>query len=188
MTLAIKTNIAAIAVLRKKAQKCALILSGLLIFAITSTTVLFAQDGSPALQNMQPKKRPRIGLVLSGGGARGFAHVGVLKVLEENHIPVDYISGASMGALVGALYATGRTPAELEHSSKRSIGTNFCAANPKLDDLTYRRKEDRRNLPGAITLGGKKTNLRLPSSLNPGHEIGLVLDRLNAALRRQYRF
>ena len=178
MTLAVKTNIAAITVLRKKAQKCALILSGLLIFAITSTTVLFGQDGSPASPNLQPKKRPRIGLVLSGGGARGFAHVGVLKVLEENHIPVDYISGASMGALVGALYATGRTPAEMEKLVETLDWNELLRGKPKFDDLTYRRKEDRRNLPGAITLGGKKTNLRLPSSLNPGHEIGLVLDRL----------
>ena len=51
--------------------------------------------------------RPSIGLVLSGGGARGAAHVGVLKVLEELHIPVDYVAGTSMGAIVGGLYASG---------------------------------------------------------------------------------
>ncbi len=55
-----------------------------------------------------------VGLVLSGGGASGFAHVGVLKALEEHHIPIDYISGTSAGALVGALYAVGYTPAEIE--------------------------------------------------------------------------
>ena len=159
MTLAVTTNVAAIKVLRKKAQKCALILSGLLIFAITSTTVLFGQDNSPTPPNPQTKKRPRIGLVLSGGGARGFAHIGVLKVLEENHIPVDYISGASMGALVGALYATGRTPAEMEKLVETLDWNELLRGKPKFDDLTYRRKEDRRNLPGAITLGGKKTKL-----------------------------
>ncbi|MGI9056630.1 MAG: patatin-like phospholipase family protein [Pyrinomonadaceae bacterium] len=164
--------------LRNKAQKCTLFLSGLLIFVMISTTVLFGQQTGPTPQNLQPKKRPRIGLVLSGGGARGFAHVGVLKVLEENHIPVDYISGASMGALVGALYATGRTPAELEKLVETLDWDKLLRGKPKFDDLTYRRKEDRRNLPGAITLGGKKTNLRLPGSLNPGHEIGLVLDHL----------
>ncbi len=56
----------------------------------------------------------KVGLVLSGGGATGFAHIGVIKALEENHIPIDYISGTSSGALIGALYAIGYTPNEIE--------------------------------------------------------------------------
>jgi len=58
--------------------------------------------------------RPRIGLVLAGGGAKGGAHVGVLKVLEQMHVPVDCIAGTSMGALVGGGYASGIPAAELE--------------------------------------------------------------------------
>ena len=58
--------------------------------------------------------RPRIGLVLSGGGARGAAHIGVLKVLEENHVPIDAIAGTSMGAVVGGLYASGLSAADIE--------------------------------------------------------------------------
>ena len=61
-----------------------------------------------------PAARPRIGLVLSGGGARGLAHVGVLKVLEEMQVPIDVIAGTSMGAIVGGLYASGMRAAELE--------------------------------------------------------------------------
>lgn len=163
-------------ILQNKARKFALFLSGLLIFAMFPTSITFGQNNNPTSNNL--RQRPRIGIVLSGGGARGFAHIGVLKVLEENHIPVDYISGASMGALVGALYATGRTPDELKQLAETLDWNELLRGKPKFDDLTYRRKEDRRNLPGAIILGGKKTNLRLPSSLNPGHEIGLVLDRL----------
>jgi NTE family protein len=60
------------------------------------------------------QERPRVGVVLSGGGASGVAHVGVLKALEENHIPIDYIVGTSAGALVGAMYACGYSPAEIE--------------------------------------------------------------------------
>src|SRR6187549_3606252 len=55
-----------------------------------------------------------VGLVLSGGGMRGFAHIGVIKALEENNIPIDYITGTSSGAFVGALYSVGYTPAEME--------------------------------------------------------------------------
>ena len=56
----------------------------------------------------------KVGLVLSGGGASGVSHIGVLKALEENNIPIDYITGTSMGALVGGLYAAGYSPQEIE--------------------------------------------------------------------------
>ena len=56
----------------------------------------------------------KVGLVLSGGGADGLAHIGLLKALEENNIPVDYITGSSMGALIGSMYASGYTPEQLE--------------------------------------------------------------------------
>ena len=148
-----------------------------IVCVIFVSSPVSAQNIDAGQVNMQ-KKRPKIGLVLSGGGARGFAHVGVIKVLEENHIPVDYVAGASMGALVGALYATGRTTGEMEQLVETLDWNELLRGKPAFDDLTYRRKQDRRNLPGAIVLGGKKADLRLPSSLNPGHEIGLVLDRL----------
>ena len=157
-------------------KKSKFIINSALIFSLVLPVLIFGQ--TPQTTENETKKRPRIGLVLSGGGARGFAHVGVLKVLEANHIPIDYIAGASMGALVGALYATGRTPDEMEKLVETLDWNELLRGKPGFSELTYRRKEDRRNLPGAITLGGKKTNLRLPSSLNPGHEIGLVLDRL----------
>ncbi len=65
------------------------------------------------LRKIQPAKRPLIGVALGGGFARGLAHIGVLKVLEEEGIPVDFIAGTSIGAVVGAAYASGRSPAEL---------------------------------------------------------------------------
>ncbi len=144
---------------------------------LNSSGPIAAHTASPSPGARQPA-RPRIGLVLSGGGARGFAHIGVLKVLEENHIPVDYVVGASMGALVGALYATGKTPAEMEQMITEFDWDTLLRGRPGFDNLTYRRKQDRRNLPGAIKLGGNNIHLKLPSSINPGHEIGLLLDRL----------
>ena len=63
---------------------------------------------------MLAQNRPTVGVVLSGGGASGVAHVGVLKALEENNIPIDYIVGTSAGALVGAMYASGYSPDEIE--------------------------------------------------------------------------
>ncbi|MGI9034707.1 MAG: patatin-like phospholipase family protein, partial [Pyrinomonadaceae bacterium] len=164
--------------LRANAPQRADFLARVLIFALISTFPIFGQQITPISAAVAPKKRPRIGLVLSGGGARGFAHIGVIKVLEENHIPVDYIAGASMGALVGALYATGRTPDEMEQLAETLDWDELLRGKPTFDDLTYRRKEDRRYLPGAITLGGRGKTLRLPSSLNPGQKIGLELDHL----------
>src|SRR5262245_63046757 len=61
-----------------------------------------------------PPKRPKIGLALGGGGARGIAHIGVIKALEEMHIPIDYVAGTSMGSIAGGLYACGFTPDEME--------------------------------------------------------------------------
>ncbi|MDQ3323789.1 MAG: patatin-like phospholipase family protein, partial [Acidobacteriota bacterium] len=158
-----------------------------MLILITSIPSVFGQETVPTPENT-PKKRPKIGLVLSGGGARGFAHIGVLKVLEENHIPVDYVAGASMGALVGALYATGRTPAEMEQLVENLDWDNLLRGKPAFDALSYRRKEDRRNLPGSITLTGIGRKLNLPGSLNPGHQIGLVLDRLMLAYGENTNF
>ncbi|HQL71397.1 MAG TPA: patatin-like phospholipase family protein, partial [Bacteroidales bacterium] len=56
----------------------------------------------------------KVGLVLSGGGAKGMAHIGVIRALEENNIPIDYIAGTSIGAIIGALYACGYSPDEME--------------------------------------------------------------------------
>lgn len=66
--------------------------------------------------NLIAQERPKIGLVLSGGGARGAAHIGVLKYLEEQRIPIDVIAGTSMGAIVGGFYASGLSADEIAES------------------------------------------------------------------------
>ncbi len=125
-----------------------------------------------------PAARPKIGLVLSGGGARGLAHIGVLRWFEERRIPVDYIAGTSMGGLVGGMYATGMTPEEMRAFVERMDWDAALGGTPAHDELTFRRKEDRRSYQTEIELGGLPNGLQARSGLNPGHRIGLVLDRL----------
>ncbi len=84
---------------------------------------------------------PKIGLALSGGGARGVAHVGVLKVLEELNISVDYIAGTSMGAIIGGLYAAGYTPEEIEEIVLDTDWNSAFKDRPPRRDHTMRQKE-----------------------------------------------
>lgn len=135
-------------------------------------------------QDQPPKTRPKVGLVLSGGGARGFAHVGVLRVLEENRIPVDYIGGASIGGLIGALYAMGQTPDEIEELIEGLDWNKLFTSSTSFENLSFRRKEDRRNIPAPIPLRGKPNNLKLPTAFNSGHEIGLLFDRVTLPYAR----
>ena len=84
------------------------------------------------------ESRPKIGLALSGGGARGMAHVGVLKALEEKNIPIDYIAGTSMGSIVGGLYATGMSPEDLEWAIQSVDWDNALNPANKRKLKTYR--------------------------------------------------
>ena len=122
-------------------------------------------------------QRPRIGLVLEGGGALGLAHVGVIRWLEENHIPVDVIAGTSMGALVGGIYATGESPSQID-SLVRSIKWNEVLRGvTSYRDLSFRRKEDRRSYLNAFEFG-LKHGAQFPSGFNSGQQVGLILDRV----------
>lgn len=121
--------------------------------------------------------RPKIGLVLSGGGARGLAHIGVLRVLEEMQVPVDLIVGTSMGAVVGGAYASGRSTEELEKLVKALNWNGILADRPDRDRLSFRRREDDERLPsriefgftlqrGAMLPGGAAANGQLESTLS----------------------
>jgi NTE family protein len=86
--------------------------------------------------------RPGIGLVLSGGGARGLAHVGVLRVLEELQVPIDCITGTSIGALVGGFYAAGWSPGEIERELLGIDWRELFRGEAPRRNLSFRRKED----------------------------------------------
>ncbi len=97
--------------------------------------------------------RPSIGLALGGGGALALSEIGVLRWFEENHIPVDAIAGTSMGAMVGAFYATGKTPDEIERLMNDQAITQVFRLNPDFRSLSYRRRDDRRWAPNALNVG-----------------------------------
>ncbi len=125
----------------------------------------------------EPPARPRIGLALSGGGARGAAHVGVLKVLEEHRIPIDYIAGTSMGAIVGGLYASGLSAAELETIITTIDWTAAFSDFIPRTERSFRRKRDDdlylvKNKPGIRGL-----DLLFPPGLLDGQKIDLLLKR-----------
>jgi NTE family protein len=98
--------------MRKASQITSACLAFVMTFGLLPLAVK-AQTPIPSATASTSARRPKIGLALSGGGARGFAHIGVLEWIEQHRIPIDYVAGTSMGGLIGALYAMGMTPAEM---------------------------------------------------------------------------
>lgn len=123
-------------------------------------------------------ERPRVGLVLGGGGARGAAHIGVLRELERQRIPVDAIAGTSMGAIVGGLYATGMSAAELETLVASLDWAAALTDRPLRKDLSFRRKQDEREFPIDFELGLRGTELLLPQGVIQGQKLDLLLREL----------
>jgi NTE family protein len=138
---------------------CPLLLAGALAWAGLAAAAPPAPS-APDIEARPP--RPRIALVLSGGGARGFAHVGVLRALHEMRVPVDIVTGASMGAVVGGAYASGRSVDELEQFVRQTDWAQVLADRPPRDDLAFRRREDDLLLPSRIEFGIDRAGLRLP--------------------------
>src|SRR5262245_46044211 len=123
--------------------------------------------------------RPRIGVALGGGSARGLAHVGVLRWLEEHHIPIDRVAGTSMGGLIGASYATGMTPDEIE-TMLAGIDWNAMFEDSDFQFQTVRRKRDSRAYPSHLEFG-LKNGLSSQSSLNGVQQVELLFRRVTAA-------
>lgn len=138
------------------------------------------------LANAQPPQlpagaRPKICLVLSGGGARGAAHVGVIKALEALRVPIDCIAGTSMGALVGGAYASGMTVPEME-AVLREITTDLLfREKPPRQDQTVRRKQDDRSLLFGFEVGLRDGELLFPKGVVSGVQLETVLRRLAKA-------
>ncbi len=137
-------------------------------------------------QTNETSKRPKIGLVLSGGGAKGFAHIGVLKVLEQAGVKIDYIGGTSMGAVVGGLYASGYNATQIDSIFK---STNFDELIqdyiPRTSKSFYEKRNDEMY---AISLPFNKFRVGVPIALSKGMYNYNLLSKLTNSVRHINNF
>lgn len=142
--------------------------------AVAAPTPLAAAAGGPP-----GPVRPRVGLVLSGGGARGYAHIGVLRALEQLRVPVDIVVGTSMGSVVGGAYAAGRTAAELERFALETDWPAVLADRPPRREGDFRRREADLEVPSRFELGlGPGASLSGPPGVAGSHALERALEQL----------
>ena len=154
--------------------------------AVALSTPVFSET-QPVSRVASGEKRPRICLVLSGGGARGAAHVGVLRVLEEYRVPIDCIAGTSMGALVGASFATGTSLEEMD-VLLNSISTELLfKENPPRQEQAMRRKQDDYSILFTPEVGLKNGQVLVGKGLVTGVQLETMLRQLSKA-KGFYRF
>jgi len=135
----------------------------------------------PASAQTPEAKRPRICLVLSGGGARGAAHVGVLKVLEEMRVPIDCIAGTSMGSIVGGAFASGVTVAEMEETLGAMSTERLFKERPPRQERSIRRKTDDFTILFTPEVGLRDGAFQLPKGIVSGVQLETVLRALAKA-------
>jgi NTE family protein len=123
-------------------------------------------------------ERPRVGLVLGGGGARGGAHLGVLEVLEELRVPIDCIAGTSMGALVGGAYAAGVAPADIKALVQRTDWVSIFDDSAGRESVDIRRKEMDDRFFSALELGVSREGLRFREGAVAGEKLKLFFNEL----------
>lgn len=146
------------------------ILAACLFFGL-SAPAMSASDQAEA-------KRPKIGLALSGGGARGAAHVGVLKIIEELGIPVDYVAGTSMGSVIGGLYASGLSPAQIEELLRTTDWDMAFRDTPPRTELSQRGRSDDRLYFSNQIAGIKNGQISTPSALIQGQQFDFLLKNM----------
>jgi NTE family protein len=155
-------------------MRCAFLFLVLLVFPIFA--IAQTPSEQPNASQSAPRQRLKIGIAMEGGGALGLAHIGVLQWFEEQHVPVDFIAGTSMGGLVGGFYATGISPADMKTLIGKLNWDEILSDRTPYQDLSFLRKQDQRAYPNSLVLGLRK-GLYLPAGLNAGHQIGLLIDR-----------
>jgi len=158
---------------------------GLFLAAWLAAPVITDAQATPEPQAPRDAHhRPRIGLVLSGGGARGTAHIGVLKVLEQMHVPIDAIAGTSMGAVVGGLYASGLSARDIEKVMTSINWQDAFRDRPPREDLDLRRKEEDETFLVKYHFGVRDGHLVVPKGLIQGQKLTETLRRLTLPVAR----
>ena len=132
----------------------------------------------PVQAQDREQERPKIGLALGGGGAKGGAHVGVLKLLEELNIPVDYIAGTSIGGIVGGLYATGMTSDQLTDAIANIDWNEALRDKPPRRDLSFRKKEENARYLLDLELGIGRGGIKWPSGFISGQNLFFLLQSM----------
>lgn len=155
-----------------RVQLIILVVTGLCCLVFTGPASGLAEE------SQEQNRRPKIGLVLGGGGAKGAAHIGVLKVLEELRVPIDYIAGTSMGAVVGSLYASGASAAECEKTLTTIDWNDLFRDDPPRDEIAFRRKQEDFTYMAKGAVGVKMDGVRLPKALVAGQKIGVFFETL----------
>ena len=150
---------------------CGLLVAGILISTIAEAQPAVAEEN-------KPEARPRVGLVLGGGGARGAAHIGVLRELERLRGPVDAIAGTRMGAIVGGLYASGHTVDELEDIVRNIDWQDAFNDDVRREDKRFRRKQDDVQYPIGVELGVRDGAVQLPRGAITGQKVAMILRSL----------
>jgi NTE family protein len=140
----------------------------ILVTLLAALPDALAQAPAPA---SQVPLAPRIGLALSGGGARGLAHIGVLKVLEEMRVPISCVTGTSMGAVVGGAFSSGRTPTQMEETVLKTDWDAVFSDRPPRQEVSIRRKADDYKTLIAPEFGVNKDGLALPKGIIAGLSI-----------------
>jgi len=163
--------------MKKQTRRSTLVFLGfiLCIFSLVMPNPAQAADEQPKTELYRIDGRPKVGLVLSGGGARGVAHVGVLKVLEELHVPVDFIAGTSMGSLVGGIYASGVSPEDMEKLIGAVDWESIFTDYPARQDMPWRRKQDDFSSLFGLELGLRNGKVLLPMGTTAGYKFEFLL-------------
>lgn len=141
------------------------------------------QPATPAAPPEAGVTRPRIGLVLSGGGARGLAHLGVLRALRELRVPIDLVVGTSMGAVVGGAFASGRSVEQIEDVVEHANWEVILSDRPQRRELSFARREEDLLLPSRIEMGVGRDGVTLPPSAVGNSALEATLERLISGQR-----
>jgi NTE family protein len=147
---------------------------------LTALILVVFRGPAFAVEQESQSKRPSVGVALSGGGALGLAHIGVLRYLEENRIPIDMIAGTSMGGILGGLYATGHDAANLEGIIKRANWNDLLRTTPRFEDRPAVEKQEWNRITGAFTIP-LRAGFELPGGLNSAQPLVRFLSGETAA-------